>query len=441
VKDKESDMPNQSSQYDTRRGDEDRRDRSEQSNEGREDWRGEGRRDWREPGEERGDTGSWERERQRDEWQGSSGRGYNMDPRTGREGDYRTGYSGDWRQEHGTGYQGATGGGRGRDEGRRDERGGMGDRFGMGGGGRETGGGWYGGGGGYGGGYGSPGRQDLGGGYGGYGGGGYGGGGYGGYGGMGSGYGSQQNQSGMSWGREGYGMGQSGSGSFGQQGSYGGGYGGQGGGTQGGYGNYGQQGFGREGDWRRDQERGRDEGHWRDDSYTRSGVGGGMRWDEQPQHRGEMSAMGTTGLAGRGFSPGGGGMSGRQSFRGHGPQGYTRSDQRINEDVCDRLTDDDMVDATQIEVKVQNGEVTLTGKVADRAMKYRAEEIAEQISGVKDVDNQIKISREHRDTQLSGHAGQGPQQGGQAGTSGSSSMGTSGSMSTDPSKRKGGASA
>lgn len=81
-------------------------------------------------------------------------------------------------------------------------------------------------------------------------------------------------------------------------------------------------------------------------------------------------------------------------YRGKGPKGYTRSDERIHEDVCDRLSDDDYLDATDIDVKVENGEVILSGTVHDREQKHRAEDIVERISGVRDVENHIKVKRE-----------------------------------------------
>jgi hypothetical protein len=77
--------------------------------------------------------------------------------------------------------------------------------------------------------------------------------------------------------------------------------------------------------------------------------------------------------------------------RGKGPKGYTRSDDRIREQVSEVLADDDHVDATQIEVVVRNGEVILTGTVPDRRMKRMAEDCVERVSGVKDVQNQIRV--------------------------------------------------
>jgi hypothetical protein len=40
------------------------------------------------------------------------------------------------------------------------------------------------------------------------------------------------------------------------------------------------------------------------------------------------------------------------AHRGRGPKGYTRPDERIWEEVCDRLTDDPLLDASDMEVKV-----------------------------------------------------------------------------------------
>src|SRR5215217_4567696 len=56
----------------------------------------------------------------------------------------------------------------------------------------------------------------------------------------------------------------------------------------------------------------------------------------------------------------------RESHRGRGPKNWRRSDERIREMVNERLTDHDDVDATDIEVSVQDAEVTLTGTVTSR---------------------------------------------------------------------------
>jgi osmotically-inducible protein OsmY len=78
-------------------------------------------------------------------------------------------------------------------------------------------------------------------------------------------------------------------------------------------------------------------------------------------------------------------------YAGRGPRGYRRSDERIREDVNERLTDDWRVDASDIEVSVDKGLVTLAGRVGSRAEKRRAEDVAESVSGVTDVSNQLRV--------------------------------------------------
>ena len=77
--------------------------------------------------------------------------------------------------------------------------------------------------------------------------------------------------------------------------------------------------------------------------------------------------------------------------RGKGPKGYTRSDERIHDDVNDRLTDHGHLDASDIEIGVSGAEVTLNGTVLRREDKRRAEDIAEQVSGVKHVQNNLRV--------------------------------------------------
>jgi hypothetical protein len=78
-------------------------------------------------------------------------------------------------------------------------------------------------------------------------------------------------------------------------------------------------------------------------------------------------------------------------FTGRGPRGYQRSDARIEEDVNERLTRHPLLDASDVEVRVRGGEVTLTGMVDNRQAKRLAEDIIETISGVKDVNNQLRV--------------------------------------------------
>lgn len=81
----------------------------------------------------------------------------------------------------------------------------------------------------------------------------------------------------------------------------------------------------------------------------------------------------------------------QKDHSGHGPANYTRSDDRIREDVNDKLTEDWGVDARKVTVSVKDGEVTLDGKVSTRLQKRRAEDCAEDVSGVKHVQNNLRV--------------------------------------------------
>lgn len=81
----------------------------------------------------------------------------------------------------------------------------------------------------------------------------------------------------------------------------------------------------------------------------------------------------------------------QDQYRGKGPKNYSRSDDRIREDISDRLTDDWQVDASEIEITVVKGEVTLAGSVSDRMQRRRAEDIAESVSGAHHVQNNLRV--------------------------------------------------
>jgi hypothetical protein len=83
---------------------------------------------------------------------------------------------------------------------------------------------------------------------------------------------------------------------------------------------------------------------------------------------------------------------GLTDHRGRGPKNFKRSDDRIHEDVCQRLTDDPWLDASEIEVGVSAGEVTLSGSVESREAKRRAEDLAEDRTGVTNVRNDLRVA-------------------------------------------------
>jgi hypothetical protein len=82
----------------------------------------------------------------------------------------------------------------------------------------------------------------------------------------------------------------------------------------------------------------------------------------------------------------------RESYRGRGPKNFQRSDERIREMVCDRLEDHHDIDASDVEVTVNEGEVTLSGQVHDRHSKRLAEDVAESVPGVRNVANTLRVS-------------------------------------------------
>jgi osmotically-inducible protein OsmY len=119
------------------------------------------------------------------------------------------------------------------------------------------------------------------------------------------------------------------------------------------------------------------------------------------------------------------------TYTGRGPRNYQRSDERIREDINDALTGNPDIDASDIEVVVTDGDVVLIGVVDSRDAKRLAEDIAEQTSGVRDVQNQVRVQRDtsRQDAQLAeGSAAGTAGAGSSAGTA--STAGTSGTTGT-----------
>lgn len=90
-----------------------------------------------------------------------------------------------------------------------------------------------------------------------------------------------------------------------------------------------------------------------------------------------------------------------RGFSGKGPKGYRRSDDRIREEVCEALFRSPFVDASDIEVTVKDGCVSLKGTVDSRNAKREAESCIENLSGVDDIQNELRLRRA-QDTENSG---------------------------------------
>ena len=100
----------------------------------------------------------------------------------------------------------------------------------------------------------------------------------------------------------------------------------------------------------------------------------------------------------------GGGYGRGRSHVARGPKGYKRSDDRIREDASEELARCWDLDPSEIELTVRDGEVTLKGTVEEREWKLIAEDVVSQVSGVRDVHNQLRVERhEERERKFAGN--------------------------------------
>lgn len=196
-------------------------------------------------------------------------------------------------------------------------------------------------------------------------------------------------------------------GGYGAQGNYG--YGGNYGGSQGGYGgNYAaqgnypnQSGYGSQGNFggmNRPYGQQAGQGQWgqqqnpgsympADDRLGSGGYFGGR--GSYGANFGERQGGNYAGVPGYGQ----GMRPGQASYSGRGPRGYKRSDDRLKEDISERLTDDPLIDASDINVEVNNGVVMLSGQVDDRWVKHHVEDLVDRCSGVQEIENRLTLSR------------------------------------------------
>lgn len=129
-------------------------------------------------------------------------------------------------------------------------------------------------------------------------------------------------------------------------------------------------------------------------------------------------------------------------FAGRGPKNYSRSNERVREDICERLTADPYIDAHDLDVRCENGTVVIEGQVEERWMKHRIEDLVDSTAGVKQIDNRVTVSGQRQGSSY-GQRGSDAQSGsvpsGTTASSGSSagsspttgSSGTSGASGSD----------
>lgn len=114
------------------------------------------------------------------------------------------------------------------------------------------------------------------------------------------------------------------------------------------------------------------------------------------------------GVGGGGYtsSSGGGtsGIGGHQGmialegpYVGHGPHGWERTSDSLRNEICEILTRHGQIDASDIRVNVDNGEVTLEGTVHSRREKRLAEQVLDLVHGLKDVHNRLRVENREED--------------------------------------------
>lgn len=123
----------------------------------------------------------------------------------------------------------------------------------------------------------------------------------------------------------------------------------------------------------------------------------------------DVDPRGRPGAGFRGGDVYGGNASGnlmRGPHAGVGPKGYTRSDGRIRAEICERMAMHGGLNPSDIEVRVENGEVTLEGTVESRPAKRLAEDIAISVQAVHDVHNRLRLRDSRESTGRRERAGQ-----------------------------------
>jgi osmotically-inducible protein OsmY len=76
-----------------------------------------------------------------------------------------------------------------------------------------------------------------------------------------------------------------------------------------------------------------------------------------------------------------------------GPKGYQRSDERLREDISERLMQAREIDSSDVTVAVSGAKLVLEGTVPERWMKHAIEDLADICPGLQDIENHIRVKR------------------------------------------------
>jgi osmotically-inducible protein OsmY len=156
----------------------------------------------------------------------------------------------------------------------------------------------------------------------------------------------------------------------------------RGGQSYGGYGSTGDYGFGARGEYGESQTGRRlpyGQEHSGSGGYTGYGTYGGRnaRNDYVPPGHEQRDSGSRSG-------------SGRSARRG--PKGYKRTDERIRDDIYERLVSAEDIDSSDVSLQVSDGKVTLEGTVSKRRDKHAIEDLVVECFGVQDVENRIRVA-------------------------------------------------
>jgi osmotically-inducible protein OsmY len=146
-------------------------------------------------------------------------------------------------------------------------------------------------------------------------------------------------------------------------------------------------------------ERGHEEGHTGRGPYSSRDFDRSAPYDAAGRsyyggQEGRADTYGSAGYRQQGkrywFDESGNDQGRAASYRGVGPRGYVRSDERLRELICERLTEAEL-DASDMDVQVNEGTVTLEGSVPDRRTRHQAEDLVDECGGVKDIQNHLRV--------------------------------------------------
>jgi osmotically-inducible protein OsmY len=128
---------------------------------------------------------------------------------------------------------------------------------------------------------------------------------------------------------------------------------------------------------------------------ARSGYGYGQGYGQGPAYgQGQGYGQGPAYGQGPGYGQRQAYGQGRGRARGphtRGPKGYQRSDERLKEDISERLMESHYIDSSDVTVEVRGAKVVLEGTVPGRHMKHAIEDIVDACPGVQDIDNRVRV--------------------------------------------------